>query len=196
MTTPADHEQEWQLRMGAAIDELRSLAVAASTPSPRESTTMTATEETVAKFIDRLEAGDIDGALSHCDPDIHYTIPGRSTISGSHVGAAAIVAALQQQPRYGATELTTRLRHLLAQGPRAISVHELIGSLDGQPVSYELVLRFELDRGRIASITEYTNDQYLADSIFTEADPTQAAPEAPVATDQPRRWRALLHRSR
>ena len=70
---------------------------------------------------------------------------------------------------------------MIASGANVVSVHELIGSLDSQPIRYELVLRFHLVGEQISSIAEYTNDQYLAEDLFTEPAPPASIPPAQVA---------------
>ena len=166
---------------GRLADQLRTLAMAVPEAG------MSATEEVVVKFLDRVDAGDVDGALSHCVEEVSYRIPGRSEISGTHNGADAVRAAFDAAPRVGAAELATTLQEVIASGPSVVSVHALTGSLDGRPVRYELILRFHMTGEKITSIAEYTDDQYLADDLFTTppAAVADAALEATAAAVEP-----------
>ncbi len=136
---------------------------------------LTDAEDTVVRFLDRLEAGDLDTALGLCSPDLRYRIPGRSTVSGTHEGPDAVTAALSVPTRHGTSELSTHLIDVVSRGNTVLSIHELSGHVDGVPMELEFVLRFRTEDGLIVRVDEYSADQYAADDLFVPHAPSDPA---------------------
>lgn len=173
-----------------------------TTPAARATDALTDAEDTVVQFLDRLETGDLDTALALCSPDLRYRIPGRSTVSGTHEGAEAVMAALSVPTRNGASELSTHLIDVVSRGGTVLSIHELTGHVDGVPMEVEFVLRFRTEDGLIVRVDEYSADQYAADDLFVPhpaSDPAQLAPDDDLNVDPDSaggRWRRWFRRRR
>ena len=139
---------------------------------------------TVERFLDAVERGDLETALAYCRPEIRYTIPGRGSASGDHVGRDAVRAALQAEPRPGGETRQFLTHAVVGSGPPIVSYHEVLARLDGHPARYRMLLLFGFTAGAISEIHEFTDDQYLADDLF--AGDALAAPSVAPAS---RRWR-------
>ncbi len=159
-------------RLASVASELESLAGHVDTVSPDVST---GNRALVLRFLDSIEAGDLDAALECCRPDVRYTIPGRGSASGDHLGREAVRAALQAQTRPGGEMLQFLTHAVMGSGSPIVSYHEVLAGLDGKSARYRMLLLFGFTAGTISEIHEFTDDQYLADDLF-------AAPSAAPAS--------------
>ncbi|MEO1063026.1 MAG: nuclear transport factor 2 family protein [Actinomycetota bacterium] len=145
-----------------AVDELGDAETAPTAHDDRRERV----EKTILAFLDAVDRGDLETIRELLHPDVTYRSPGRSRVSGVHVGADAVCSVMQVLPRPGANQLRTERIHLFVDGEGGASFHRLSGRLDGRSVSYELVLRLAVGDGLVEEITELTGDQYLADDVF------------------------------
>ena len=163
-------------RLVATAAELEMLAGQVDT---MPSDLSTGNRALVHRFLESIEAGDLDAALECCRPEVRYTIPGRGSASGDHVGREAVRAALSAETRPGAQTLQFLTHAVMGSGSPIVSYHEVLAGLDGASARYRMLLLFGFTAGAISEIHEFTDDQYLADDLF-------AAPSVAPAT---RRWR-------
>ena len=163
-------------RLASVASELETLAGHVDGLDPDRSTTNRAT---VRRFLDAIEAGDLDGAVACCRPDVRYTIPGRGSASGDHHGPDAVRAALGANTRPGGEVLQFLTHAVIGTGSPVVSYHEVLAGLDGATTRYRMLLLYGFTAGSISEIHEFTDDQYVADDLF-------AAPTVPPGR---RRWR-------
>ncbi|MEM9467245.1 MAG: nuclear transport factor 2 family protein [Actinomycetota bacterium] len=159
-------------RLASVASELESLAGHVDTVSPDPST---GNRAIVQRFLDAVEAGDLDAALDCCRPDVRYTIPGRGSASGDHLGPEAVRAALSARARTGGEVVQFLTHAVMGSGSPIVSYHEILASLDGQTARYRMLLLFGFTGGVIDEIHEFTDDQYVADDLFA-AEPAAPAP--------------------
>lgn len=174
-TTPIHHPLPLSERLTTMAGELESLADRLD-PALGDSTS--ANRTLVQHFLGAVERGDVDGALACCRDDVRYTIPGRGTASGDHIGRSAVEAALRAETREGGHTLQFLTHAVIGSGSPIVSYHEVLAVLDGQPHRYRMLLLFGFGGGAIDEIHEFTDDQYVADDLF--------APPSPAIAE--RRW--------
>lgn len=161
-------------RLASVATELESIAGQVDGDSADVST---GNRVLVHRFLDSIETGDLDTALDCCRPDVRYTIPGRGSASGDHLGRDAVRAALQAEVRPGGEMLQFLTHAVMGSGSPIVSYHEVLAGLDGTTTRYRMLLLFGFTAGAISEIHEFTDDQYLADDLFA----------APTAAPAPRR---------
>ncbi|GGR72644.1 MULTISPECIES: nuclear transport factor 2 family protein [Streptomyces] len=102
-----------------------------------------------------LAAGDWDGIRSLLTDDATWTLPGDNTISGTAVGADAVVERARKIASYG---LDFRLLHILVSRENmALSLHNTARRGDLR-LDEHLSTVCRLRDGRIASIETYLSD--------------------------------------
>ncbi|MGB1631135.1 MAG: nuclear transport factor 2 family protein [Acidimicrobiales bacterium] len=121
---------------------------------------------TTSEFLEAVTEGDVDRALTLCRPEIFYSVPGRGTIGGDHIGASAVRAALCAPPRTGARTLRLLTHTVIGEESPVVSHLEVLAELDGEPVRYRMMLLFRFTGGLISEIHEFTDDQYIVDDLF------------------------------
>ncbi|MEM8705538.1 MAG: nuclear transport factor 2 family protein [Actinomycetota bacterium] len=177
LTTTPTHHQNPPLgeRLTSIAGELDALA---DRLDPTITGATSANRTLVQRFLTATEIGDLEQALACCREDVRYTIPGRGTASGDHLGRGAVEMALQAQTRDGAQTLQFLTHAVIGNGSPIVSYHEILAVLDGRPQRYRMLLLFGFSSGAIDEIHEFTDDQYVADDLF--------APPPPAVTG--RRW--------
>lgn len=170
-TTPIHHPLPLGERLTSMAGELESLADRLD-PTLTDSTS--ANRTLVQRFLAAVERGDVDEALGCCRDGVRYTIPGRGTASGDHVGRAAVEAALRAETRAGGHTLQFLTHAVIGNGSPIVSYHEVLAVLDGQPRRYRMLLLFGFSSGAIDEIHEFTDDQYVADDLFAAPTPVVA----------------------
>ncbi|MEU2435414.1 nuclear transport factor 2 family protein [Streptomyces rubradiris] len=102
-----------------------------------------------------LAAGDWDGIRSLLTDDATWTLPGDNTVSGTAVGADAVVERARKIASYG---LDFRLLHILVSRENmALSLHNTARRGDVR-LDEHLSTVCRLRDGRIASIETYLSD--------------------------------------
>jgi ketosteroid isomerase-like protein len=148
--------------------ELSDLAGEAErTPMASSDDAVVRTEQTVTRFLDHLDRGELDQIDALVHPAAPYVIPGRSRISGLYEGPDGVRAASSIIPRSGVSDLTSKMIDLVAGAEQVATFHELRGVVDGRPVQFDIALRFTVRDGMIHAITEYSGDQYASDDLFS-----------------------------
>ena len=142
-----------------------------ATPEPDPAATTDAA--TTVEFLEAVTEGAVDRALALCRPEVFYSIPGRGTIGGDHIGVVAVRAALCASPRAGARTLRLLTHTVIGEESPVVSHHEVLAELDGEPVRYRMMLLFRFAGGLISEIHEFTDDQYAVDDLFA---PSPAQP--------------------
>ncbi|MEO0492936.1 MAG: nuclear transport factor 2 family protein [Actinomycetota bacterium] len=172
-TTPIPHEP---LTLGERLIAIAGdLEAVANRLDPAGDSAAAANRSLVEAFLGAMESGDVDGALACCGDDVRYTIPGRGSASGDHLGRAAVEAALRAETRAGGQTLQFLTHAVIGDGSPIVSYHEILAVLDGQPHRYRMLLLFGFVGGAIGEIHEFTDDQYLADDLFAPP-PSMAEP--------------------
>ncbi|MEM9202081.1 MAG: nuclear transport factor 2 family protein [Actinomycetota bacterium] len=187
MTEPEAHPNTGtELMLTETLGD-RLLSVAADL----ESLASTGNRALVHRFLDAVETGDLDAALECLRPEVRYTIPGRGSASGNHIGHEAVRAALRASVRPGAETLQFLTHEVMGSGSPIVSSHEVLAGIDGMTVRYRMLLLFSFTAGAISEIHEFTDDQYLADDLFGTAVVDRAL-AAPAVAPTTRRWRDRL----
>ena len=153
-------------RLTSVASELETLADHVDGVDPVPST---GNRAVVHRFLEAIEVGDLDAALECCRPDVRYTIPGRGSASGDHLGPEAVRAALSAQARPGGEVVQFLTHAVMGSGSPIVSYHEVLASLDGQTVRYRMLLLVGFTSGAISEIHEFTDDQYVADDLFANS---------------------------
>lgn len=153
-------------RLRRLAAELTGIADHASNPAPSSDDATANAERLATRFLDAVDRGELDQFDDLVHHDVVHVVPGRSRAAGIYEGPDAIRHAMSVLPRAGVHDLRAKLVDLVATPTQVVTFHELSGTVDGQPRSFELMLRFSVRDGRIARIAEYTTDQYTTDDIF------------------------------
>ncbi len=156
-----------------------------------------ATRELARAFARALATGDRAALELLLGEQAAYQAPGRSAVSGTHVGRHAVVDALTVTAAPGTEVAGVDVTELMADGHRAFVALLLRGSTPSGPFQFELGLHLQTDGERVVGVTEYSGDQYTADLLV--GGPQSAAEAAASRSDvsrPPRRRRRLLRRSR
>jgi ketosteroid isomerase-like protein len=120
----------------------------------------------VEELVAAIDAGDLDGIGRHLHHDAIYIVSGRSRIAGMYEGIESIRTAFTIPPRAGAVDLTSKLTRLIAGPDGVATFHEISGTIEGRPFSFETALRYHLRDGLIDEIHEYSADQHTSDDLF------------------------------
>ena len=141
--------------------------------TPETDPAVTTDAATTGEFLEAVTEGDVDRALALCRPEVLYSVPGRGTVGGEHIGVDAVRAALCASPRSGARTLRLLTHTVIGEESPVVSHHEVLAELDGEPVRYRMMLLFRFAGGLISEIHEFTDDQYAVDDLFA---PSPAQP--------------------
>lgn len=123
-----------------------------------------ATAHTLGKrFHAALVAGDWDGIRSLLHDDATWSLPGDNTVSGTAVGADAVVARAKKIASYG---LNFELLHILVSRENmALSLHNT-ARRDDITLDEHLSTVCRLRQGKIADIETYLSDVPGMDAFF------------------------------
>jgi ketosteroid isomerase-like protein len=153
-------------RLRRLAAELTGIADHVGAPAPSSDDATARAEHLATRFLDAVERGELDVLDDLVHDDVVHVVPGRSRAAGVYEGPDAIRHAMSVLPRTGVNDLRAKLVDLVATPAQVVTFHELSGTVDGQPRTIELMLRFSVRDGRIARIAEYTTDQYATDDMF------------------------------
>ena len=153
-------------RLRRLAAELTGIADHVDVPGRSSDDPAAIAERVVGEFLDAVERGELDGIDQLVHHDVVHVVPGRSRAAGVYEGPDAMRRAMSVLPRAGVTDLRAKLVDLAAGADHVVTIHELSGTIDGEPRTIELALRFTVRDGRIARIAEYSADQYGSDEIF------------------------------
>ena len=116
------------------------------------------------QFHAALTAGDWEAIRSLLHTDATWTLPGENTVSGTVVGADAIVGRAQKIADYG---LSFELLHVLVSRENmALSLHNT-AQRDEAVLDEYLSTVCRLRDGKIASIETYLSDVPAMNAFFT-----------------------------
>lgn len=122
---------------------------------------------TVKRGLGALAAGDEATVVTCFDPDLVYTVRGRSPLAGEHRGPAGLIATFarlralcDQPPRFD-------IAIWLSAGEHVHAVGELVAVRDGRAGVFAEAHVFEVgDAGTIVTGRVYEDDLYAFDAFF------------------------------
>jgi ketosteroid isomerase-like protein len=135
-------------------------------------TTLHPTRATILTYLERLHAGDIEGARATFQPDATWWLPGDLPISRTWVGRDAIIDEFipTVMARFAQDTIAFETRSLLVEGERA-SLEWIVRarSIGGEDYENRYLAIFELRDGLIAAVREYMDTGVMARVLFPEA---------------------------
>ncbi|QXG74372.1 nuclear transport factor 2 family protein [Modestobacter sp. L9-4] len=119
--------------------------------------------ELAVRFATALGTRDEQALGELCTPDVSWTIPGTSEVSGRHEGVAGLVAV---EAALAPHQIRPRLEALL-HGPDSIVVlaHDT-GDHRGRQLDIRVALHVQVRAGRIAALVSHMSDVEAFDSYL------------------------------
>jgi uncharacterized protein len=115
------------------------------------------------RFATALNTRDEQTLRELCSPDVSWTIPGTSEVSGRNEGVAGLVAV---EAALAPHQITPQLEALL-HGPDSIValVHDT-GDARGRRLDIRVALSIQLHEGRIAALVSHMSDVQAFDDYL------------------------------
>ncbi|WP_019555559.1 nuclear transport factor 2 family protein [Propionispira raffinosivorans] len=117
-------------------------------------------------FLCAYKVHDWDGIRSLLHTDIKWTLPGDGMISGTAVGADAVI---ERTKTIIAGGVQTKLHHILVgQNGLTLSLNNTATSVDGRILDEELATVLTVDNGLIIKIDTYLSDVSMMGKYFSK----------------------------
>ena len=117
-------------------------------------------------FLCAYKAHDWEGVRSLLHADIKWTLPGDGMISGTAVGADAVIERTKIIIGGG---VQTKLHHILVgQNGLTLSLNNTATSADGRILDEELATVLTVDNGLIIKIDTYLSDVPMMEKYFSK----------------------------
>jgi ketosteroid isomerase-like protein len=131
--------------------------------------------ELMTDYLAAVKRGDWDTAFGYFADDIVIHIPGRSSFAGDHRGKEAArryIEAIRSHYPHGKIEV--ELIDMLTSDERvALLVRERFhGEGEGEPLEIRRANVYRVEDGAIAEISIFEADQYTADALAREVEPS------------------------
>ncbi|EGW40454.1 nuclear transport factor 2 family protein [Desulfosporosinus sp. OT] len=119
-------------------------------------------------FLTSYKNHDWESIKKSLHPDIEWTLPGESKISGTAKGAAAVIERVETIVNGG---VVTKLHHILVgQRGLTLSLNNTASSADGRVLNEELATVLTIQNGLITKIDTYLSDVPMMERYFTKSN--------------------------
>jgi len=123
-------------------------------------------QKIVEDFLCAFKAHDWEGIRSQLHGDIKWTLPGNGMISGTAVGADAVIERTKIIIGGG---VQTKLHHILVgQNGLTLSLNNAAISADGRILDEELATVLTVDNGLIIKIDTYLSNVPMMEKYFSK----------------------------
>jgi uncharacterized protein len=120
-------------------------------------------------FLSTFNDHNWDGFKKLLDTDIQWTLPGEGKISGTAVGADAVINRVKAIKADGRVQ--TKLHYILVgQNGIALLLNNTATSADGRILNEELATVLTVDNGLITKIDTYLSDVPMMEKYFSKEE--------------------------
>jgi hypothetical protein len=124
-----------------------------------------AVRETLRRYADAWEAGDLEAMLDSYADDVVFHYFGATDLAGDHVGKEACVTAMVTASVRAARELLEVVDVLAGDRLGALVVRERL-TRAGESVDLQRVLVYRIEESKLAEVWLHDEDQALVDRLW------------------------------
>jgi ketosteroid isomerase-like protein len=118
------------------------------------------------RMIDSFNRNDLDGVTEVVDPDVVYTIPGRSVLAGRTRGLAAHVGMLRRAKERSGGTLRLEPSAVVGSDEYVFVCGQISATRNGKTLRGDHCVVFRFDAGRIVEGWTFPGDLYAFDAFW------------------------------